>query len=316
MDLYKFNNSRILPSEYMPLHKQDTWELTLVLFGRGRRTLGDTVTSFAEGDLAFIPPHIPHTWKFDENHVDTDGKVAYLTLNFRTDLIDRCVSAFPELTERLERVKSLSTALSFDEATTTLLSDLMRKMSREEESELIPYFFRLLLLISKREKSARVVGRFADNDRTVERINKVKLFTSNNYARSITIDMIAEHVGMNRSSFCTFFKKATGQTYITYLNKLRVDRACYLLRQGKFNLTEVCYMVGFNDVPYFNRCFKNNRGMSPKEYADGVLTNREMLRDRKVFLDTTYEDKTQKQDVVAEQDATTTDANTTEEIDF
>ena len=95
--------------------------------------------------------------------------------------------------------------------------------------------------------------------------------------------MIAEHVGMNRSSFCTFFKKATGQTYITYLNKLRVDRACYLLRQGKFNVTEVCYMVGFNDVPYFNRCFRNNRGMSPKDYADGVLSNRQIINDRRII---------------------------------
>jgi len=39
-------------------------------------------------------------------------------------------------------------------------------------------------------------------------------------------------------------------------------------------------MVGFNDVPYFNRCFKNNRGMSPKEYAEGVLTKRQMVTDR------------------------------------
>lgn len=109
----------------------------------------------------------------------------------------------------------------------------------------------------------------------------MKEFSQSNYARAITIDMIANHVGMNRSSFCTFFKKATGQTYITYLNKLRVDRACYLLREGKFSITEVCYMVGFNDVPYFNRCFKNNRGMSPKDYADGVITQRQVIKPRK-----------------------------------
>ena len=102
-----------------------------------------------------------------------------------------------------------------------------------------------------------------------------------NYASSITIDMIANHVGMNRSSFCTFFKKATGQTYITYLNKLRVARACSLLRDGKLSITDVCYMVGFNDVPYFNRSFKNNRGMSPKEYADGVITQRQVIKSRK-----------------------------------
>ena len=92
--------------------------------------------------------------------------------------------------------------------------------------------------------------------------------------------MIAEHVGMNRSSFCTFFRKATGQTYITYLNKFRIEKACTLLRKKTKDVSEVCYMVGFNDVPYFCRCFRNNRGMSPREYAEGIITKRQILKSR------------------------------------
>lgn len=277
MDLYNFEYKRVKPGEGLPLHRQDTWELTYIVFGRGTRMIGDSETEFTDGNLVFIPPHIPHCWKLDENYVDTDGCIAHITLTFKTEFIDRCTSAFPELTERLEAVKSISSALSFDKDTESILCDLLYKMSREEKSELLPYMFRMLLLISKRKSTATVVGRFSETDRTSERIAKIKEFSQSNYARTITIDMIAEHVGMNRSSFCTFFKKATGQTYITYLNKLRVDRACFLLRQGNFNVTEVCYMVGFNDVPYFNRCFKNNRGMSPKEYSDGVMTQRQIL---------------------------------------
>ena len=283
MDLYKFEYKRMKPCEQLPLHRQDSWELTYIVFGRGKRILGDSETEFAAGSLAFIPPHIPHCWKFDDNYTDNDGCIAYYTLTFKTEFIDRCVSAFPELTERLERVKSVSSVLSFDENTTNILAEMLAKMAREEQSEMLPFIFRLLLLLSKREESATIVGRFSENDRTSERIKKVKEFTQSHYARTITIDMIADYVGMNRSSFCTFFKKATGQTYITYLNKLRVDRACYLLRQGSFNITEVCYMVGFNDVPYFNRCFKNNRGMSPKEYAEGLLTKRQIVTDRQFY---------------------------------
>lgn len=283
MDLYKFEYKRMKPCEQLPLHRQDSWELTYIVFGRGKRILGDSETEFAAGSLAFIPPHIQHCWKFDDNYTDNDGCIAYYTLTFKTEFIDRCVSAFPELTERLERVKSVSSVLSFDENTTNILADMLAKMASEEQSEMLPFIFRLLLLISKREESATIVGRFSENDRTSERIKKVKEFTQSHYARTITIDMIADYVGMNRSSFCTFFKKATGQTYITYLNKQRVDRACYLLRQGSFNITEVCYMVGFNDVPYFNRCFKNNRGMSPKEYAEGLLTKRQIVTDRQFY---------------------------------
>ena len=283
MDLYNFDYKRIKPSEQLPLHKQDTWELTYIVFGRGTRILGDSETEFAEGDLVFIPPHIPHCWKLDPAHVDADGLAGYYTMTFKTEFIDRCTSAFPEITERLDRLKSVSTVLSFDEQTKAVIADMLQKMAREERSELLPYVFRMILLLSKHESDAVVVGRTAETDRTSERINKVKQFSQVNFARTITIDMIADYVGMNRSSFCTFFKKATGQTYITYLNKLRVDRACALLRQGTFNVTEVCYMVGFNDVPYFNRCFKNNRGMSPKEYADGVVSNRQIVKERQIL---------------------------------
>lgn len=282
MDLYNFDYKRMKPAEQLPLHKQDTWELTYVTCGKGKRIMGDTVTDFVEGDLAFIPPHIPHCWKFDDNHTDADGLIGHYTITFRTEFIDRCTSAFPELTERLDQLKSIATVISFDPNTTAVIGDMLHKMAREQRTELLPYMFRLLLLISKSERDAVVVGRTPETDRTSERINKIKEFSQQNFARTVTIDMIAEHVGMNRSSFCTFFKKATGQTYITYLNKLRVDRACSLLRQGNFNVTEVCYMVGFNDVPYFNRCFKNNRGMSPKEYADGVISKRQVLTTRQM----------------------------------
>ena len=62
MNLYKFDSVVISPSETISLHKQDTWELTYVVHGRGTRTLGDVTSEFSDGDLAFIPPHIPHCW--------------------------------------------------------------------------------------------------------------------------------------------------------------------------------------------------------------------------------------------------------------
>lgn len=281
MNLYKFDSVSISPTDTLPLHKQDTWELTYVVHGRGIQTLGDVKSSFTDGNLAFIPPHIPHCWKFDNNYTDDMGRIEYATLSFKTEFIDRCSSAFPEVTERLEQLKSVSSVITFNQEASAVIADMMLKMRNEKMTELLPYVFRMILLLSKYENEGIVIGNFAEVDRTSERINKVKVYSQQNYAKTITIDMIASHVGMNRSSFCTFFKKATGQTYITYLNKLRVDRACTLLRDGQYSIAEICSMVGFNDVPYFNRCFKNNRGMSPKDYSDGIVTQRQVVKVKK-----------------------------------
>ena len=77
MDLYKFEYKRMKPCEQLPLHRQDSWELTYVVFGRGKCVLGDSEKDFAAGSLAFVPPHIPHGWKFDEDWVDEDGLIGH-----------------------------------------------------------------------------------------------------------------------------------------------------------------------------------------------------------------------------------------------
>lgn len=285
MDLYKFDDAQYLPSEQYPLHKQSSWEITYIVKGKGKRTMGDSVMEFGDGDLVFIPPHIPHFWDFDKNHTNDKGMVNNITISFRTELLDRWASAFPEFTERIEHLKTVSSGISFNPAADAVIAECILNMREEKPDELLPFVMHLILKIEENIDASFVVGRASETDRTSERLNKVRLFTTNNFAKAITIDMVAAHVGMNRSSFCTFFKKATGQTYITYLNKLRVDRASNLLRQNNLSIPEVCCMVGFNDVPYFNRCFKNNRGMSPKDYVEGVTTKRQILKTKHTDTD-------------------------------
>ena len=78
-------------------------------------------------------------------------------------------------------------------------------------------------------------------------------------------DGMDEHIGMNRSAFCTFFRKHTGQTFVDYLNAYRVDLACHLLEREGLSVTEACYASGFNDAAYFCRTFKRYKGIPPSK---------------------------------------------------
>ena len=98
-------------------------------------------------------------------------------------------------------------------------------------------------------------------------LNRIQVYVVCNAKRNITLDDIARHVGMNRTSFCLFFKKATGKTFVIYLNEYRIEFACRLLKLRKKSIAEICYQAGFNNVPYFNRIFKKATGVSPSEYA-------------------------------------------------
>ena len=62
------------------------------------------------------------------------------------------------------------------------------------------------------------------------------------------------------------FRKATGQTPIEYLVRLRIQKSTELLRNTDFSITEIALQVGFNDSNYFTRQFRNSLGESPRSY--------------------------------------------------
>lgn len=82
----------------------------------------------------------------------------------------------------------------------------------------------------------------------------------------ISLENIAAEVGMNRSAFCSYFKKCKGITFSQFVSQYRLNTACELLKHSQKQISEICFIVGFNDVPHFNRVFKKQKGISPKEY--------------------------------------------------
>ena len=65
---------------------------------------------------------------------------------------------------------------------------------------------------------------------------------------------------------CRFFKEFTGHTPTDYINRLRVERACYEMKFNHLNVTEAAYECGFNEISYFSKCFKKYKGVSPGKY--------------------------------------------------
>lgn len=86
------------------------------------------------------------------------------------------------------------------------------------------------------------------------------------YAEKITITDLAGLVGVNEKYLCRFFKEFTGYTPTDYINRIRVDRACYEMRFNHRNVTEAAYECGFNEISYFSKCFKRYKGVSPGKY--------------------------------------------------
>lgn len=65
-------------------------------------------------------------------------------------------------------------------------------------------------------------------------------------------------------------KQLTGQTPVDYIRSIRLKKAAMLLRQKKFSISEVMYMVGFSSSSYFSKCFQAAFGVTPKQFVENL----------------------------------------------
>lgn len=87
---------------------------------------------------------------------------------------------------------------------------------------------------------------------------------------SLTLSTIARELGYNEKYMSSHFKKETGQNYTQYLRNMRVNHAVFLMEQGVVSVKNVAILSGFFDALYFSKVFKEEKGVSPKEYISGL----------------------------------------------
>lgn len=99
-----------------------------------------------------------------------------------------------------------------------------------------------------------------------EKILQVQDYLQEYFNVQFTIDELAQRAGMSTRNFTRRFKQATGEAPLTYLHKLRVNCAKTLLETDFKSVQQVCYEVGYEDIPFFRRIFKRYTGLTPSEY--------------------------------------------------
>ncbi|HSP16924.1 MAG TPA: helix-turn-helix domain-containing protein [Thermoanaerobaculia bacterium] len=125
---------------------------------------------------------------------------------------------------------------------------------------------RALLLETPRMWQATYAGEppaAAHNDLPVQ---KAQQYLFKNFREELTVDDLAERVGMSPRNFARRFKAAAGDTPLGYLHRLRINAAKHLLESGSVSVQEVCAAVGYEDVTFFRRLFKRFTGVPPREY--------------------------------------------------
>ena len=92
-----------------------------------------------------------------------------------------------------------------------------------------------------------------------------------NYSKDISLDEVSGKVDVSPYYFTRLFKEETGETFLEYLTKLRMDKAKELMKDQSISVKDICTRVGYADPNYFSRIFKKAVGMTPTEYRAGEM---------------------------------------------
>ena len=98
-----------------------------------------------------------------------------------------------------------------------------------------------------------------------ESIRRVIRYIRSHYAEPMEVDALASLAGISKFHFLREFKRVTGQTVVTYINSLRVERAVRMLREGNTTVSAVAAACGFASHAYFSKTFCRLRGVHPSD---------------------------------------------------
>jgi AraC-like DNA-binding protein len=95
-------------------------------------------------------------------------------------------------------------------------------------------------------------------------------YVENNYMEKITIADIAATVDYSESHFMRYFKETMGISFIGYLRDYRLTMAARLLTSSDSSVLDIASSVGFDNLSYFNRAFKQKYHMTPRRFRQEI----------------------------------------------
>lgn len=106
------------------------------------------------------------------------------------------------------------------------------------------------------------------SSRYSRRVRQMLQYIHKNYPAELSLNALAEDMGVTAIYAGQLFKKETGKTFTAYLTEYRMSKAMKLLKSGEHKIYEVGEMVGYPSVPYFSKVFKRVTGKKPSEVLD------------------------------------------------
>lgn len=255
---------------YDKFHFHPQCQITYIEKGLGTYIIGDAVGRFSSGQVFVLGANLPHVFKCDEIYFsDFSPGVSSTTIFFNQNFFNNELYLLSELSLFNTFVQEIKGGISYSKIGIEVEFEKLKNAVGFNRIliflEIIGYLcsnkIEIKELLNKKKKFDQVKN---------DKIERVYEFTLNKFKTRIKIEETANLINLTTNAFCKFFKQQTGQSYISFLNEIRINHACSLFLSSNLDVASVAFESGFNNLSNFNRQFTQKQKVSPKKYQMNV----------------------------------------------
>lgn len=244
---------------YDLLHQHEEVQISLIEKGSGNLLVGDSFTSFNEGDVIIFGKNLPHVFK-------SEVICSMISIFFTKECFGKDFFALPDLEEISSFLDQSDKGLII-QSNLEKLKILFIEFGEASKLRRFQLFLNILDVINNSEK--KQLSSFLYNKELTlnegKRMSLVFDYLMKNVDKEVSLQEVAEVASMSKNAFCRYFKQRTNKTFFQFLIEIRIERACgLLLKNPDLSITEVSELCGFKNLSNFNRKFKEIKFMSPK----------------------------------------------------
>ncbi|NGZ74685.1 AraC family transcriptional regulator [Saccharibacillus alkalitolerans] len=225
------------------------------LSGRGYLDIGGRTFALPKGHALMVKVSEEHCYYYREGSAEP---WEFVWINIRGDEANRIWDLILEKEGHVIRRAPDSPLIQE-------LWDIIRLIDQEKVTDryrLSVQAYRWLLTLMQSSRDAeKDIGALS-----VTTIEKCKRFIREHYASPLTLDLLAEHCGINKHYLCRLFQRSEQTTPLAYLKDRRIEAALTMLRTTELPVSRIGQKCGFESPSYFGKVFRQYMSMSPTEY--------------------------------------------------
>lgn len=256
--------------------RHDFWEFLYVDKGEIEVMADQTGYNLKQGDLIFHQPNEFHSVWANQVTAPNVVVVCFVCCSEEMDYFKNKLICLDDYDRNLiAQIVKHGFAAYYPPFDNPRVHDLILREDRPLVAEQMIKLNLEQLLLSIRAKDDVVPSGFRQSFAAKERsedelVSRAIWLMQNELGGDLKLEKIVRELRIGQTRLVTLFKEKTGMSVMKYFKTLKLDRARQLIREEKYNFTEIAELLGYSSIHAFSRHFKHDTGMTPSDYARSV----------------------------------------------